>query len=57
VEFLAEEALRGFMRFAEAIVKRTIARQLAQYHANLRRNIEAGSASRGGDTGGAKGPR
>lgn len=42
VDFVAEGALGGFMRFAEPVVKRMIARQFAQYHENLRRNVEAG---------------
>ena len=42
VEFVAEGQLRGLMRIAEPIVRRMIARQFAQYHENLRRNVEAG---------------
>ena len=41
VEFVAEGQLRGLMRIAEPIVRRMIARQFAQYHENLRRNVEA----------------
>ena len=42
VEFVVEGQLRGLMRIAEPIVRRMIARQFAQYHENLRRNVEAG---------------
>ena len=41
VHFVARGPLRGAMRIVEPIVRRIIARQFAQYHENLRRNVEA----------------
>jgi uncharacterized protein YndB with AHSA1/START domain len=41
VDFVAEGQLKGFMRFAEPIVKRVMDRQFSEYHENLRRNVEA----------------
>jgi uncharacterized protein YndB with AHSA1/START domain len=40
VIFTAEGQLRGVMRFTEPVVKRLMARQFADYHRNLCRNIE-----------------
>ena len=40
VDFVAQGPLQGAMRFAQPIVRRIIARQFAQYHENLRRNVE-----------------
>jgi uncharacterized protein YndB with AHSA1/START domain len=41
VDFVAEGELRGLMRLATPIAGRMIARQFAEYHENLRRNVEA----------------
>lgn len=41
VEFVAEGELRGLMRLAGPIVGRMVGRQFAEYHENLRRNVEA----------------
>jgi uncharacterized protein YndB with AHSA1/START domain len=41
VDFVAEGQLQGFMRFAEPVVKRVMARQFSQYHENLCWNVEA----------------
>jgi uncharacterized protein YndB with AHSA1/START domain len=41
VHFVAEGALRGLMRILQPVAKRMIARQMAGYHQNLRRNVEA----------------
>ena len=40
VTFTAEGELRGAMRFLAPIVKRLMARQFADYHRNLCRNVE-----------------
>jgi uncharacterized protein YndB with AHSA1/START domain len=42
VRFVAEGQLRGMMRVLQPVAKRVIARQMAGYHRNLRRNVEAG---------------
>jgi uncharacterized protein YndB with AHSA1/START domain len=41
VTFVAEGELRGAMRFLAPVVKRLMARQFADYHRNLCRNIES----------------
>lgn len=41
VHFLAEGELRGMMRVLQPVAKRVIVRQMAGYHRNLRRNLEA----------------
>lgn len=41
VDFTAEGALPGLLRLAEPIVGRLMGRQFAQYHENLRREVEA----------------
>jgi uncharacterized protein YndB with AHSA1/START domain len=41
VEFVAEGPVPGLMRLAAPIVKRLMGREFAEYHANLRRNIES----------------
>jgi uncharacterized protein YndB with AHSA1/START domain len=41
VHFVAEGELRGAMRFLQPLAKILIARQMARYHQNLRRNLEA----------------
>ncbi len=41
VHFVAEGELRGAMRILQPVAKRMIARQMAGYHQNLRRNVEA----------------
>jgi len=41
VHFVAEGALSGVMRILQPVAKRMIARQMAGYHQNLRRNVEA----------------
>ena len=43
VDFVAAGPLQGLMRLAEPVVRRVIARQFAQYHENLRRNVEGAS--------------
>jgi uncharacterized protein YndB with AHSA1/START domain len=40
VRFAADGQLRGAMRLATPIVRRLLARQMAGYHENLRRNLE-----------------
>jgi uncharacterized protein YndB with AHSA1/START domain len=40
VTFRAEGELRGAMRFMAPVVQRVMARQFADYHRNLRRNVE-----------------
>lgn len=40
VTFNAEGELRGAMRFMAPVVRRVMARQFADYHRNLRRNVE-----------------
>ena len=42
VHFVADGELRGVMRALQPVAKRFIARQMAGYHENLRRNVEAG---------------
>ena len=42
VRFAAEGALRGALRVVQPLLKRLMAEQFAEYHANLRRNVEAG---------------
>ena len=42
VHFVAEGELRGLMRVLQPVAKRAMARQMAGYHGNLRRNVEAG---------------
>src|ERR671910_2850357 len=39
VRFLAEGELRGMMRVLQPVAKLVIARQMASYHRNLRRNL------------------
>lgn len=41
VDFVAEGALRGPMRFASPLVARLMKRQFAAYHGHLKRNVEA----------------
>ena len=41
VLFVAEGELRGAMRLLQPVTKVVMARQMAGYHANLRRNVEA----------------
>ena len=43
VHFVAEGELHGLMRFLQPLVKLAIGRQMAGYHKNLRRNLEAGT--------------
>jgi carbon monoxide dehydrogenase subunit G len=45
VHFVADGELRGVMRALQPIAKRVMARQMAGYHQNLRRNVEAGRAA------------
>jgi len=53
VDFVAEGKLRGVMRVLQPAAKRLMARQMAAYHRNLRRIVEAGeSASAEGLIGG-----
>ncbi len=40
VHFVAEGELRGVMRVLQPVAKRVMARQMAGYHRNLRRNVE-----------------
>ena len=42
VHFVADGELRGVMRMLQPVAKLLIARQMAGYHENLRRNVEAG---------------
>lgn len=42
VHFVASGELRGALRMLQPIAKLLIARQMAAYHRNLRRNVEAG---------------
>jgi uncharacterized protein YndB with AHSA1/START domain len=42
VHFVAEGELRGVLRFLKPVAKLVIARQMAGYHRNLRRNVESG---------------
>jgi hypothetical protein len=42
VRFVAEGELSGLMRALQPVAKLVMARQMAGYHVNLRRNIEAG---------------
>jgi uncharacterized protein YndB with AHSA1/START domain len=41
VEFTAEGSLPGLLHITEPIAKRLIHRQFAEFHENLRRNVEA----------------
>ena len=41
VDFTAEGALPGLLRFTEPIMSRLVRRQFAGFHENLRRNVEA----------------
>jgi uncharacterized protein YndB with AHSA1/START domain len=41
VHFVAEGELRGTLRLLQPLAVRLIARQMAGYHRNLRRNVEA----------------
>ena len=41
VHFVAEGELRGAGRLLEPVAKRLLARRMAGYHQNLRRNVEA----------------
>jgi uncharacterized protein YndB with AHSA1/START domain len=41
VDFVADGVLRGLMRLAGPIAKRMVDRQFAEYHENLRRNVES----------------
>ena len=42
VRFAAEGELRGALRVVQPLLMRLMAKQFAEYHANLRRNVEAG---------------
>jgi carbon monoxide dehydrogenase subunit G len=42
VRFVAEGELSGLMRALQPVAKLVMARQMAGYHGNLRRNVEAG---------------
>ena len=42
VRFVAEGELRGAMRVLQPLARLVLARQMAGYHRNLRRNLEAG---------------
>jgi uncharacterized protein YndB with AHSA1/START domain len=42
VHFVGEGELRGPMRLLQPLAKLAIARQMAGYHRNLRRNVESG---------------
>jgi uncharacterized protein YndB with AHSA1/START domain len=42
VRFVAEGELRGVMRLLKPVARLVMARQMAGYHRNLRRNVEAG---------------
>ena len=42
VHFVADGELRGVMRMLQPVAKLLIARQMAGYHENLRRNVEVG---------------
>ena len=42
VHFVAEGELRGVMRVLQPVAKLVMARQMAGYHRNLRRKVEAG---------------
>jgi hypothetical protein len=42
VRFVAAGEARGVMRVLQPVAKLVIARQMAGYHRNLRRNVEAG---------------
>ena len=48
VHFVAEGALRGAMRILQPVAKRMIARQMAGYHQNLGRNVEARESAAAG---------
>jgi carbon monoxide dehydrogenase subunit G len=41
VRFFAEGELRGAMRVLQPVVRRLVARQMAGYHRNLKRNLES----------------
>jgi carbon monoxide dehydrogenase subunit G len=41
VHFVAEGEFSGLMRLLQPITRRVFARQMAKYHQNLRRNLEA----------------
>jgi uncharacterized protein YndB with AHSA1/START domain len=41
VRFVAEGEMRGVMRILQPVAKLVLARQMAAYHRNLRRNLEA----------------
>lgn len=45
IQFVAEGPLSGWMRLAEPIVGRIMAREFAKYHEHLRRNVEASAAT------------
>ena len=47
VHFVADGELRGVMRMLQPVAKRLIARQMAGYHENLRRNVGVGQRSGG----------
>ncbi len=47
VRFVAAGEARGVMRVLQPVAKLVIARQMAGYHRNLRRNVEAGQAATG----------
>lgn len=47
VYFVADGELRGVMRALQPVTKLVMARQMAGYHRNLRRNVEAGQAESG----------
>jgi hypothetical protein len=49
VHFVADGELRGAMRMLRPVAKLLIGRQMAGYHENLRRNVEAGERSEGDD--------
>ena len=44
VEFIAEGELPGVPRLLQPLARRLLARQMARYHHNLRRNIESGAS-------------
>ena len=46
VHFVADGELRGALRMLQPVAKLLMARQMAGYHRNLRRNVEAGSELR-----------
>jgi hypothetical protein len=45
VHFVADRELRGVLRVLQPLAKRVMARQMAGYRRNPRRNVEAGQAA------------